>query len=140
MASFGNDSQPDKNQFGCYQIKKVGKFWLLKVNERSMRIKFLDHAKDVFIEENFLIADDEIFEINDNECGELSIKKVEEFLHNPIECDLSSEDVKTDQNENLFEVGNAEIDKAIEIENENLDKDGNFISVKYLICQCHSFF
>ncbi|XP_060553775.1 uncharacterized protein LOC132714877 [Ruditapes philippinarum] len=120
MASFGNDSQPDKNQLGCYQIIKVGKFWLLKVNERSMRIKFLDHAKDVFIEETFLIADDEIFEIKDNESGELSIKKVEEFLHNPIECDLS-----TDQNENLFEVGNAEIDKAIEIENENLDKDVN---------------
>ena len=96
----------------------------MKVNGQHLRIRFLDHAKEVYIEENFLIADDDIFEIQKKECGELSFQKVEDYLHEPKEYEHSSEDLPSKQNEDVFEVGNTEIDKALDTESKN-DNNSN---------------
>ena len=124
MASFDGGYQSIKNQQDLYEIKKVGKFWIMKVNGQHLRIRFLAHTKAVFLEENFLIADDKIFEIKKKKCGKLSFQKVEDYLVEPKEYEHSSEDLSSKQNENVFEVGNIEIDKTLDTESKN-DNNSN---------------
>ncbi|XP_053406981.1 uncharacterized protein LOC123547811 isoform X2 [Mercenaria mercenaria] len=66
---------------GPYQIIKAGKFWLLRIRGKTKRISFLENAKDVSITENILVADDEIFEIDEDEDGQISFERVEELSY-----------------------------------------------------------
>jgi hypothetical protein len=69
----------EKSQVESLVLKNVGNFWIVKTDNITKRLVFLDNAKDVVINDGILIADERLFEIHKNGKGEYIFRKIEDL-------------------------------------------------------------
>ncbi|XP_053390225.1 uncharacterized protein LOC128553133 [Mercenaria mercenaria] len=107
----------DPRRKNYYELKKVGKHWIIKAGGKVKHLQFANNAREVYLDENIIAVDDILFEVKEDSSGDIFTERISPLVCQPVLDDKNqtkavSQAERYEIEQVMFDMGSGDFDKG----------------------------